>query len=87
MSSLQMEVDAPPYRVIVSVRTVAPPGLPGKTTNYVAQAMITRLDGSSVYETCPIYHIYDGDTFIDSQSAMRDGEQRARDAIKTGFPR
>jgi hypothetical protein len=52
----------------------------------VARATITRLDGSPVYESCLAYQIYEGETFIDPQTAMRDGEQRAREDISTGFP-
>ena len=86
MSSLLREVDAPPYRIVVSVREENRPGAHGGTTNYVARATITRRDGQPVYEHYLAYQIYDGETFVDSQCAMRDGEQRARDAIKTGFP-
>lgn len=85
-SPLLLEVDAPPYRVVISVRSESRPGLPDGMTNFVARATITRLDGSPVYEIYPAYQIYDGETFVDSQSAMRDGEQRARDAIRTRFP-
>ena len=86
MPSLQMELNVPPYRVVVSVRPERRPGSPGEIADYVAQATIARLDGSPVYENCPVYQIYDGETFVDAESAMRDGEQRARDAISTGFP-
>ncbi|MPW24047.1 hypothetical protein GCT13_47230 [Paraburkholderia sp. CNPSo 3157] len=85
-SPLHREIDAPPYRVVVNARPEYRPRSPTEIEGYVARATITRLDGSQVYESCLTYQINEGDTFVDLQSAMRDGEQRARDAINTGFP-
>ncbi|MPW17922.1 hypothetical protein GCT13_13480 [Paraburkholderia sp. CNPSo 3157] len=85
-SPLHREIDAPPYRVVVDARPEYRPGSPSEIEGYVARATITRLDGSPVYESYLTYQINEGDTFVDLQSVIRDGEQRARDAINTGFP-
>ncbi|OUL86418.1 hypothetical protein CA601_22280 [Paraburkholderia hospita] len=61
-------------------------GSPGEIEGYVARGIVTRLDGSPVYESSLQYQIFDGEIFIDPESAIRDGEQRARDVINTGFP-
>ena len=75
-----------PYRVVVTARPEYRAGSISEIEGYVARSTITRLDGSPVYESCLQYQIFEGKIFIDLESATRDGEQRARDAINTGFP-
>jgi len=85
-SPLHREIEAPPYRVVVNARPEYRTGSPSEIEGYVARATITRLDGSPVYESYLQYQIFEGEIFIDLDSAKRDVEQRARDAINTGFP-
>ena len=85
-SPLHREIDAPRYRVVVDGRPAYRAESPSEIEGYVARATITRLDGSPVYESYLQYQIFEGEIFIDLDSAKRDVEQRARDAINTGFP-
>ena len=85
-SLLHREIDVSPYRIVIDARPEYRLRSPSEIAGYVAQATITRLDGSPVYEGCLAYQIYEGETFLDPQAAMRDGEQRAREDISTGFP-
>ncbi|MEM5372335.1 hypothetical protein V4C53_40825 [Paraburkholderia azotifigens] len=85
-SPVRREIDAPPYRVIVAARPEYRAGSLSEIEGYVARSTITRLDGSPVYESYLQYQIFEGEIFIDLESATRDGEQQARDAINTGFP-
>ncbi|SDH33453.1 hypothetical protein SAMN04487926_1048 [Paraburkholderia steynii] len=83
---LHREIDVSPYRIVINARPEYRPGSLTEIAGYVARATITRLDGLPVYESYLAYQIYEGETFLDPQTAMRDGEQRAREDISTGFP-
>ncbi|BCZ81135.1 hypothetical protein [Paraburkholderia terrae] len=83
---LHREIDVSPYRIVINARPEYRPGSLTEIAGYVARATITRLDGSPVYESYLAYQIYEGETFLDPQTAIRDGEQRAREDISTGFP-
>ncbi|AUT76548.1 hypothetical protein [Paraburkholderia hospita] len=85
-SPMYREIDAPPYRLVINVQPKYRTGSPGQIEGYVSRCTVTRLDGSPVYQGDLQYQIFDGEIFIDLESAIRDGEQRARDAINTGFP-
>jgi hypothetical protein len=85
-SPMYREIDAPPYRLVINVQPKYRTGSPGQIEGYVARGIVTRLDRSPVYESSLQYQIFDGEIFIDLESAIRDGEQRARDVINTGFP-
>jgi hypothetical protein len=86
-SPTHREIDAPPYRLVINVQPKYRTRSPDEIEGYVARGIVTKLDGTAVYERYLEYQIFDGETFVDLESAIRDGEQRARDAIHTGFPR
>jgi len=87
-SDLHSEIEMPPYVVIADAQEEWRPRplqvhvLEG----YRAGAVITRLDGCPVSGTATAYPIGIGDLFDTFQAALSDCEQRARDAIKEGFP-
>ena len=83
---LHREIDVSPYPIVINARPEYRPGSLTEIAGYVARATITRLDGLPVYESYLAYQIYEGETFLDPQTAIRDGEQRAREDISTGFP-
>ncbi|MFP3645826.1 hypothetical protein [Paraburkholderia sp. SIMBA_054] len=50
-SPTQREIDAPPYRLVINVQPKYRTGSPGEIEGYVARGIVTRLDGSPVYES------------------------------------
>ena len=86
-SPLHREIDVPPYRIIVDARLAHGADSSRAIAGYVACAAIMRSDGAPVYESHLAYRINEGETFVDSECAIRDGEERARQDIRAGFHR
>lgn len=86
MTDLHKEVEAPPHRIVISAEREKRPGGADPNGGYYARVVITRLDGAPVYKNFVIYQIERGDVFGDVQRALRDAEERAREAIANGFP-
>ena len=87
-SDLHREIEVPPYKTVIDAQAEwrhHPPQVI-VLEGYRATAVIMKLDGSSVSGAAAAYRIGLGDIFGDVQAALRDCEQRARDAIKEGFP-
>ena len=83
------EIKAPPFRIILNA---AEEWVPHKQQGsildgYRSIASISRLDGRQILEGMKAYWIGFGRVFGSEESAIRDGERRARDAINCGFPR
>jgi len=86
MTVLHKEVEAPPYKIVINAERECRPGEADPNGGYHARVAITRLDGAPVYKNFVIYQIERGDVFGDVQRALRDAEERAREAIANGFP-
>ena len=86
MTVLHKEVEAPPHRIVINAEREYRPGEADPNGGYYARVVITRLDGAPVYKNFVIYQIERGDVFGDVQRALRDAEERAREAIANGFP-
>lgn len=86
MSDLQRTIEADPYKVVVNLEKVFHPAKPDEVVGYMAIAIITRLDGNSVYKTFRMYRVEQGEVIDDRLKAFEDAESRAREAINNGFP-
>jgi aminoglycoside phosphotransferase len=87
-SDLHREIEVPPYVVVIDAEEEWRPR-PQQVIvleGYRATAVITMLDGSRVSGAAAVYRIGSGGIFGDLHAALKDCEQRARDAIKEGFP-
>jgi len=87
-SDLRREIEVPPYAVVVNAQEEWRPRTQQVIVleGYRATAIIMRLDGNPVSGAAAAYRIGVGDIFGDLQAALKDCEQRARDAIKERFP-
>jgi hypothetical protein len=87
-TDLHREIQVPPYVVIADAQEEWRPRplQVNVLEGYRASAVISRLDGSQISGSAAAYPLGLGDLFGTPQAALSDCEQRARDAIKEGFP-
>jgi len=83
------EIDVPPYKVAINAQSEWHPQKPQGSVleGYRSIASIFRIDGRPIFDDTKAYWTGFGRVFGSEESAIRDCERRARDAIKGGFPR